>query len=787
MKLVETKSFRKQFLSIKRRGGEADVVYMQACGAIDNWDRGQESALPRTHHGESRIKHVVKYDLRGYYRLVTTEHAGVRALVWIGTHKEVDEWLKNNKGRDFVITDSGEVEFIPIHTGPSEPPEHADPTQVRLSRRSGRVLDSLPDGFINDLLLSAKLLRAFGRITHESFEEDEDDVWAFIADQQYDFPEQQGAIFDTFYLLRDGNVAGACARVKLFAQKATASTETPEAFVEAIDEGTASATICNLNDLSDAEREHRFKNSSYADWLLYLHPKQNKYVDAEYGGPARLLGVSGSGKTCVLVHRANELAKRYPGERILILVLNESLQNLLDNLVDKLCAPTQRSQIKVNRIYRYFYEAVRRVAPSAMIENYDRFSREGLEECWRDFTGKIHAQRIAAPLLPLLRLHDVDSWAYLHDELIWVRTGFGIKEENRKDYLTCERFGRGIHFPRLSHEQSDYKGAKTKTGFPADTRPRVLDLLKEYEEYMKVGGLLDEDGVALLAFENRNQIADTPELRARCVLIDEVQDCSTTQLAVVSKLPTQQKDGLFLVGDPVQKVFPRQQHLPSAGIDIRGRGSLLTINYRNTRQVLEAAYQIIASFRGKSPVPDDEILCPEYALRNGPRPKLVQCESREEQFRIVGEMISLLQHDADSTTCISTPCVNSGATSNRSATRNSSRIDQELLSLCNKNKWSIRSLSEPMALTDLTTNVLTATFQELKGFEFKNMFLLDLSDRHLMARAIPTDEVWRIAFQLYVAMTRAQDELWLFSVGPPSQLLTPLLDFVDRISASQFD
>jgi superfamily I DNA/RNA helicase len=304
---------------------------------------------------------------------------------------------------------------------------------------------------------------------------------------------------------------------------------------------------------------------------------------------------------------------------------------------------------------------------------------------------------------------------------------------------------------------------------------------------MHVGGLLDEDGVALVAYEHRNQIANVEELRARCVLVDEVQDCSTTQLAVVSKLPTHQQDGLFLVGDPVQKVFPRQQHLLSAGIDIRGRGSLLTVNYRNTRQVLEAAYQIIASFRGKSPVPDEEILCPEYALRNGPRPKLVQCESRAEQFIILGEMVSLLQQDTESTTCVSSALLHPGTVSSRSAATGWSRIDQELACLCAKNNWSIRSLSEPMKLTDLTANILTATFQDLKGFEFRNVFLLDLSDRHLMARGIPADEVWRIAFQLYVAMTRAQEELWLFSVGPPSRLLAPLFDFVDKVSSASLD
>jgi hypothetical protein len=73
----------------------------------------------------------------------------------------------------------------------------------------------------------------------------------------------------------------------------------------------------------------------------------------------------------------------------------------------------------------------------------------------------------------------------------------------------------------------------------------------------------------------------------------------------------------------------------------------------------------------------------------------------------------------------------------------------------------------------------------MKGFEFKNVLLVDLHDRRLVSAAIPREEHWRVAFQVYVAMTRAQEALWMFSVGAPSQLLRPLEGHVDRMTAEQ--
>jgi hypothetical protein len=50
-----------------------------------------------------------------------------------------------------------------------------------------------------------------------------------------------------------------------------------------------------------------------------------------------------------------------------------------------------------------------------------------------------------------------------------------------------------------------------------------------------------------------------------------------------------------MVGDGQQSVYPGGFSLSHLGIDVRGRSSLLKVNYRNTRAILEAARGVVGS------------------------------------------------------------------------------------------------------------------------------------------------------------------------------------------------
>jgi hypothetical protein len=774
------KPFQKKLDRLARAGGVAQLAYDEVRAAINNWRHRLTVTITPTRNGESRIPHAVKYDLRGAYRLVTVEHENARILLFVGSHADTDLWLDRHRGARFVVSKDGSIEFTPIATVEPDVVVIQD-TPADAPRLTGPVFRQLSADVLELLGLSKGISLTLGLITYEGLADDES-MWEIIHAQPYSSNEQRNATIHAIDHLRHGRLKQAIACIESFADQATAA---PDAVVEALVAGTASDTLANLSQLSDEDFEQRFRDSGYTEWLLFLHPDQQKHVDASHNGPARLLGVSGSGKTCVLVHRANALAKRYPEERILVLVLNESLRQLLTRLLTKLCPEEQRRRIDVMRIYDYCYKAVKTINPDAVINPIDEVSGEDLAICWSEFTNRPHAKRESKPVRDAIQAMLVEPWGYLQDELVWIRTGIGGSQPERKEYFTVERRGRSLPFPLIQDASINYDSTRTTTGFQADTRARVLRLLDDYEEYMKVGGLLDEDGVALMAHELREKIAQHAALRYRCVLVDEVQDCSTTQLSVIAKIPTEESDGLLLVGDPVQKVFPRQQHLKSAGIDIVGRATRLNTNYRNTREILNAAYTIIEAYRDRSPIPEEEILRPEMACRNGPRPTLVECETPEEQWRCVAFLIRHLRDTDRGSICVASPqpSIRINPRRRRGAQPLSApKVDIRLLDICHREKWPVTGIEGHVSLDRLAESVAGARFEDMKGFEFRNVILVDLEDARLVPRSIPRDEHWRVAFQVYVAMTRAQESLWMFSVGQPSPLLKHLDDLVDRMT-----
>lgn len=783
MKLYEYKPFQKQVTRLARSGGDVDMAHREVIAAIHNWRHGLPVTLTRTKNGENRLPHAVKYDLHGAYRLVTVEHENARLLVFVGSHADAERWLDSNRGARFVVNKRGQIDFTRVDAPPPAP--NVLQEEIPLAPRlTGPILEQLPKDIRELLSLPRPVTLVLRHFTFELLLDDEE-AWETIHALPFESDLQRSATIDVINHLRHGQLKQAIARVEAYAEEATAS---PEALEAALAAGTGSDTVANLSALSDADFDHRFKNSGFTEWLLFLHPDQRKHVEATHNGAARLIGVSGSGKTCVLVHRASELAKRYPGEKILILVLNESLRQLLTSLVAHLCPEEQRKQIEIMRIYDYCYQAVKTISPKAVINPVDEISGEDLAICWRDFTNRPHALEETKTLRISIKAMLVDPWGYLHDELIWVRTGTGGTRSERQAYLTTERRGRALQFPVIADGNVGYDNTRTTTGFRADARARVLRLLSFYEEYMAAGGLLDEDGVALMAHELREQIAGHQSLRARCVLVDEVQDLSTTQLGVIAKIPTSDQDGLLLVGDPVQKVFPRQQHLKTAGIDIKGRASRLNTNYRNTREILDAAYPIIEHYRQRSPVPEDEILQPELACRHGPRPKLVVCTSADEQWKCVEYLIRHLRSTDNLSICVGSPRPAiriAPRTRHRALKPSWPQVDASLLDICDRERWPVTGIEGKVQLDTLAESVVGAKFEDMKGFEFKNVMLVDLHDRRLVSEAIPYEEHWRIAFQVYVAMTRAQEALWMFCVGTPSQLLRPLEQYVDRMTAEE--
>jgi superfamily I DNA/RNA helicase len=90
------------------------------------------------------------------------------------------------------------------------------------------------------------------------------------------------------------------------------------------------------------------------------------------------------------------------------------------------------------------------------------------------------------------------------------------------------------------------------------------------------------------------------------------------------------------------------------------------------------------------------------------------------------------------------------------------------------------------SVTSHNGRIIVAEFDEMKGFEFSTVVLVNLDDASLYPSWVPADEYWRIAFQTYVAMTRARDSLWLLTASEKVSILDCSAQFLDSTTGAQF-
>ena len=333
--------------------------------------------------------------------------------------------------------------------------------------------------------------------------------------------------------------------------------------------------------------------------------------------------------------------------------------------------------------------------------------------------------------------------SYYREELDWVVKGRGL--DSLDAYLALARTGRG----------SPLNGPH---------RREVWDLHTTYERELRQAGTWDFNGVLLHALElvEDGQLAEP----YAGVIVDEAQDLTEVGVRLAYALGGGEKrDGLLLVGDGQQAVYPGGYSLASVGIDVVGRSSVLRTNYRNTRQILGAARRVI----GERPFDDlDEEVTDGHrdvvCLREGPEPVFAGFDDVDDHDTA---LIATIDDAARS------PGVSSGDLAVLVPTRK----------LVDEYAKRIRDLgyrTVPLERYDGTPGeeVKVGTYQRGKGLEFKRVFLPRLEPATLgdtqRFNEDPETYAERIELlrrRLFVSMTRARDELWCGWVGEPSELL----------------
>ena len=142
---------------------------------------------------------------------------------------------------------------------------------------------------------------------------------------------------------------------------------------------------------------------------------------------------------------------------------------------------------------------------------------------------------------------------------------------------------------------------------------------------------------------DRHQI---PSGQYQAVLIDEGHDFAPEWLKLVTQMVDPSTNSLLLLYDDAQSIYERSRKktfsFKSLGVQAQGRTTILKINYRNTRQILQTASIIAADLLTADDVGDDGIplVKPVSCGRDGQNPTIIRLPNLREEAWKISELLS---------------------------------------------------------------------------------------------------------------------------------------------------
>ena len=527
-----------------------------------------------------------------------------------------------------------------------------------------------------------------------------------------------------------------------------------------------------------------------------LNKEQERHVSMNYDGHRRIQGASGSGKTVILIYRALRLSIENPEHTIRIFTINRSLADHLWKIMKMLHRRKLPSNIHIAAFYDFARDCValfRDPDKLGLAKGNERIGDPDLfGSSWRLFYDRV-SHNPAVNIFARADVQDLKSYIerwggqslnarrYLRQEMIYIQSA--LQKKDRQRYKDAEVFKRDSRSIPLNAKQ----------------RQICMDILEKWEtKWLLEDGLCDIDGITSLMAEYVDNEESRKKLlkkfNADHILIDEFQDFSTLEMRILNQLfgAEETKQNLFfMVGDINQKVFSKHHHRSQAGFDFRGRSFPLRQNYRNTRQVLRAAIHVPLAYPpraedavtpsklikqpGASNLDDNDanILEPGLSSYNGNRPIVLRCE----KDRHAQTIFQLLQHRHD----VSVAVVSENEDILDDIENRSSRLKIKCYKLFNNSdldRWKEQQTNS------LSNFIVLSRLEAVKGLEFDTVIVADMSYGVTPRHGTPQEEKWREAAIVYVALTRARDELIITYTDRPSEFVEVMKEHVDWKSES---
>ncbi len=475
-------------------------------------------------------------------------------------------------------------------------------------------------------------------------------------------------------------------------------------------------------------------NAPLEKWRVFLHPSQQKLVERSWNGPVRVLGGAGTGKTVAAIHRAKWLAQnvfRDEKDRILFTTFTRNLAaDIQDNLA-KICPKDTLRKIEVINLDRWVSGFLRRNG-----YNYEIDFGKRTTQLWKQ------AVDMAPDDLKL-------DPTFFRAE--WERVIQPQAITSADKYFKASRVGRGVRLTRKK-------------------RKIIWTVFEEYRTLLNESGLKEGSDAmrdARLLIESKNEA-----LPYRTIIVDEGQDMGPQVFKLIRKMVPEGPNDLFIVGDAHQRIYKHRVVLGRCGINIRGRGRKLRINYRTTDETKSWAVSLLKGIKIDDLDGDMDDQKGYKSLLHGVFPEVRQFQSLKEEVDFI---MNYLKEVENSDGSLNEICL---------VARTNNLIDQYQNALVEKGfkTYKIRR-KEPEDRK--ASGVRLATMHRVKGLEFGRVIIAGVNDGIIpfqSSEIITLDSTVRREAEineralLYVSATRAKREVQVTCFGKPSEYLEPYLE-----------
>lgn len=501
--------------------------------------------------------------------------------------------------------------------------------------------------------------------------------------------------------------------------------------------------------------QRAFDDLSMEQWQIFLHPEQQKYVNHSGRGSFRLTGGAGTGKTVILIHRARHLNQVAPQRPILLTTFTRALAEALTQQLKRLDA--QVPQVAVGEpgvAVAGIDQVAHRVLSSASVAERHAAQEAVFGIGRNDFLGRVqneeHQWEAAAAAVGPDLDPQLQNPAFLAQEYLSIILAHRVRSV--RDYARVSRTGRGTRLGRQERVQL----------WKVFEQFRTSNLTEDKVTYPELTVL------AAAVLEARAESGEGHVVQH--VLVDEAQDFHAGHWQLLRALAPVGADDLFIAEDAHQRIYGQKLVLKKFGIQIQGRSRRLKLNYRTTAQNLSFAMGLLAGEQWQpleeEPADPEELTAGlgYVSLRSGPQPVLLQEPDVAAEYDAAADQLRKWRDqgiDAEEIAVLARSQHQQGQVAAELGSRGAA-------------VQAVGRGAKPRA-----DAIGVRTMHTAKGMEFRCVLIFGagasrlpaLWDMEGMPEAERRDALQRERSLLYVASSRARDELAITYSGEPSELL----------------